>query len=158
MATNDSNLKKHIPNFITLLNLLSGCIATVFALNGNLGTAAFFVFLGTIFYWIIGRFFTQAPRYRTKSNIKKEEPVINFLENEVEVGAMIIDIQGFLERWLPSFSRNNRSYITIAIGCTGGQHRSVFLAEKLAGHFSELYQNVQVRHREIHPVKTDAHL
>ena len=79
----------------------------------------------------------------------KEEPVINFLQNEAEVGAMILDIQGFLERWLPSFSRNNRSYITIGIGCTGGQHRSVYICEQLAAYFSQKMDNVHIRHREL---------
>ena len=84
--------------------------------------------------------------------------VVEFLESHEEVTEMFTDIRDFLQKWLPDFELNNRSYITIAIGCTGGQHRSVFLAEKLAGHFVDLYQNVQVRHREIHAVKTDTNL
>ena len=62
---------------------------------------------------------------------------------------MIKDIQDFLERWLPSFARNNRSYITIGIGCTGGQHRSVFICEQLADYFSQKMDNVHIRHREL---------
>ena len=63
---------------------------------------------------------------------------------------MFVDIQSYLEKWLPLFEHNNRSYITIGIGCTGGQHRSVYMAERLANYFKRLYQNVQVRHRELH--------
>jgi RNase adapter protein RapZ len=84
-----------------------------------------------------------------------EQGVIDFLESHDEVAEMFTDIRDFLQKWLPDFELNNRSYITVAIGCTGGQHRSVFMAEKLAGHFSGLYHNVQVRHREIHPITTD---
>jgi UPF0042 nucleotide-binding protein len=61
---------------------------------------------------------------------------------------MFGDIRDFLERWLPSFVADNRSYLTVAIGCTGGQHRSVYLAEKLARHFEHQHQ-VLVRHREL---------
>jgi len=54
-----------------------------------------------------------------------------------------------LETWLPQLERNNRSYVTVAIGCTGGQHRSVFIAEQLANHFLVLGKNVQRRHRTL---------
>lgn len=75
--------------------------------------------------------------------------VANYLENEKEVDEMVKDIQSYLEKWLPSYESNNRSYMTIAIGCTGGQHRSVFLCEKLGDLFSSKIPNVQVRHREL---------
>jgi UPF0042 nucleotide-binding protein len=84
-----------------------------------------------------------------------DQGVIDFLNSHEEVGEMFSDIRDFLQKWLPDFELNNRSYITVAIGCTGGQHRPVFMAEKLAGHFSELYHNVQVRHREIGPTNID---
>jgi UPF0042 nucleotide-binding protein len=61
---------------------------------------------------------------------------------------MFSDIRGFLENWLPSFVRDNRAYLTVAIGCTGGQHRSVFIVEELARHFS-VQTKVLVRHREL---------
>jgi RNase adapter protein RapZ len=75
-------------------------------------------------------------------------PVIDFLESAPDVQQMFGDIRDFVARWLPSFVADNRSYLTVAIGCTGGQHRSVYLAEKLARHF-EHQQQVMVRHREL---------
>lgn len=74
--------------------------------------------------------------------------VIEYLESQPEVTAMYDDIKRYLESWLPKFEANNRSYITVAIGCTGGQHRSVFLVEKLLQHFSKSITNVQLRHKE----------
>lgn len=74
--------------------------------------------------------------------------VIGFLENARAAQDMFADIRQFVERWLPCFVADNRSYLTVAIGCTGGQHRSVYLAEKLARHF-EPQQQVLVRHREL---------
>jgi len=74
--------------------------------------------------------------------------VIEFLENTPAVQDMFGDISHFLERWLPCYIADNRSYLTVAIGCTGGQHRSVYFAEKLARHF-EPQQQVLVRHREL---------
>ena len=56
---------------------------------------------------------------------------------------------GFLERWLPSLARSNRSYVTIAMGCTGGQHRSVYLAERLAAHFDGRFGRALIRHRDL---------
>ncbi|MBS99611.1 MAG: RNase adapter RapZ [Oceanospirillaceae bacterium] len=79
----------------------------------------------------------------------RDAAVIDFLEQSSEVSEMIADIRDFLERWLPHFKRNNRSYVTVGIGCTGGQHRSVYIAEALTGHFGQLMDNVHVRHREL---------
>jgi RNase adapter protein RapZ len=73
--------------------------------------------------------------------------VIEFLDNTPSAQDMFSDIRDFVERWLPSFVADNRSYLTVALGCTGGQHRSVYLAEKLARYF-EHQQQVLVRHRE----------
>lgn len=78
-----------------------------------------------------------------------DQPVIDFLSSQQEVQEMLADITTFLTRWLPRFAANNRSYLTIGIGCTGGQHRSVFLCDSLHQHFSKVYDNVQVRHREL---------
>lgn len=78
-----------------------------------------------------------------------DEPVIEFLEKQSEVQEMFESICAFLEKWLPSFELENRSYLTIAIGCTGGQHRSVYLTDKLATYFSDAGVQTQVRHREL---------
>ncbi len=78
----------------------------------------------------------------------RDNAVVEFLSASETVLAMRDDIQGFVERWLPCFERDNRSYLTIAIGCTGGRHRSVFLAESLAAHF-RTSRPVLLRHREL---------
>lgn len=78
----------------------------------------------------------------------RDAAVIEFLERIPNVQKMYDDIRGFIENWLPCFVADNRSYLTIAIGCTGGQHRSVYLAEKLARYF-KAQQQVLVRHREL---------
>lgn len=78
-----------------------------------------------------------------------DEPVIEFLEKQTEVHEMFDSICAFLEKWLPSFIQENRSYLTIAIGCTGGQHRSVYLTDRLASYFSDKGIHTQVRHREL---------
>lgn len=78
-----------------------------------------------------------------------DDAVKNFLGNESEVSEMLEDISNYLEKWLPKFEANNRSYITVAVGCTGGQHRSVYLCERLADSFVDKISNVQVRHREL---------
>jgi UPF0042 nucleotide-binding protein len=75
--------------------------------------------------------------------------VIKFLDAQAEVQDMHDDIKAYLQKWLPKFESNNRSYITVAIGCTGGQHRSVYMGEKLNKFFSSEMANVQVRHRDL---------
>ena len=74
--------------------------------------------------------------------------VIDFLDNTPDAQKMFSDIRTFVADWLPCFIADNRSYLTVAIGCTGGQHRSVYFAEKLARHF-EAAQLVLLRHREL---------
>jgi len=78
----------------------------------------------------------------------RDEPVKQFLRADPDVGRFMDDIAGLLTRWLPSFVRDHRSAVTIAIGCTGGQHRSVYLSEELAARFGSV-QQVLVRHRDI---------
>ncbi|MHB8534270.1 MAG: RNase adapter RapZ [Sulfuricaulis sp.] len=78
-----------------------------------------------------------------------DKPVVEFLEKNVEVAAMYDEIRGFLEKWLPRFEREDRTYLTIAIGCTGGQHRSVYLVQRLADYFSDHGVKTQIRHREL---------
>ena len=78
-----------------------------------------------------------------------DDAVVGFLDSQEEVQEMCSDIENFLQKWIPSFESNNRSYITVALGCTGGQHRSVYMCEKLGEKFSTQGSNVQVRHREL---------
>jgi UPF0042 nucleotide-binding protein len=74
--------------------------------------------------------------------------VIDFLEAQQEVRRMAEDIRRFVADWLPAYVRDNRAYLTVAIGCTGGQHRSVYFAEWLARHFRGRAR-VLVRHRNL---------
>lgn len=86
------------------------------------------------------------PQLRTLNG--KDEPVIRFLAAEPMVQAMYADIEQYIDRWLPNFTQDNRAYLTVAIGCTGGQHRSVYFTERLAARFRH-DQQVLVRHREL---------
>lgn len=78
-----------------------------------------------------------------------DHAVIDYLEKYDEVQKMYNDLKCFLTDWIPCFAAENRSYLTIAIGCTGGQHRSVYMAEKLATYFRSANANVLTRHREL---------
>ena len=78
-----------------------------------------------------------------------DQPVIDFLAAQEVVARYTQQIDAFISTWLPDLERNNRSYLTIAIGCTGGQHRSVYLAECLAASFRTVREDVQIRHREL---------
>ena len=79
----------------------------------------------------------------------KEQAVIDYLEQHEDVTCMYEDLKAFIEKWLPSFEQENRSYMTIAIGCTGGYHRSVYFAERLARDLRDKGKSVLVRHREL---------
>ncbi len=79
----------------------------------------------------------------------RDPQVIEFLDKQSAVQEMFDDICQFLEKWLPRYEDNNRPYTTVAVGCTGGQHRSVYLAERLYQHFASRGVDVQVRHRDI---------
>jgi UPF0042 nucleotide-binding protein len=78
-----------------------------------------------------------------------DKAVINYLDEFDEVKEMFNDIMDFMGKWIPRFEADNRSYITIAIGCTGGQHRSVYLVNKLAKTMRSKHNNILSRHREI---------
>lgn len=78
----------------------------------------------------------------------RDQPVIDYLAAQGEVRKMRADIRDFVARWLPAFIHDNRTYLTVAIGCTGGQHRSVYLAETLAADFDH-HGRVLVRHRTL---------
>ena len=86
------------------------------------------------------------PRLRPLTG--KDQAVIDFLEADANVREMLADIRGFVERWLPCFVADNRSYVTVAIGCTGGEHRAGYFVEALARHFSPSMR-VLTRHREL---------
>ena len=78
----------------------------------------------------------------------KDEPVQKFLETYAEVNLMQSQIESFLDQWLPALEKDHRNYITVGIGCTGGQHRSVYLVEKLSQRFGAHWLTLK-RHREL---------
>lgn len=78
----------------------------------------------------------------------KDDAVVNYLQGHAEVGDMFRHIEQFLAHWLQALARDHRSYVTVAIGCTGGQHRSVYLVERLAQIFSKHWVTLK-RHREL---------
>ena len=78
----------------------------------------------------------------------RDAPVGAFLDSQPSVVELLADIRVFVEKWLPAFKNDNRSYLTVAIGCTGGQHRSVYIAERLAQYF-QASERVVLRHREL---------
>lgn len=75
--------------------------------------------------------------------------VAHFLEDAAEVGEMRDDLARFFDRWIPRFEADGRSYLTVAIGCTGGQHRSVYIGDQLKRHLEAQGRKVMVRHREL---------
>jgi UPF0042 nucleotide-binding protein len=80
----------------------------------------------------------------------RDRAVIAFLETAPAAAEMIDDIAAFIGKWLPSYVADNRHYLTVAIGCTGGRHRSVYIVEELARRFSG-HETVLVRHRALEP-------
>jgi len=82
-----------------------------------------------------------------------EQPVKDFLVSQPIVTKFVWQINSFMMTWLPHLERNNRSYVTIAIGCTGGKHRSVYIAELLANNFRKEQKDVQTHHRDIEKAK-----
>ena len=93
------------------------------------------------------------PNPHWEKNLRKfsgnDKPVIDFLMQQSSVLDMRDDIRGFLQQWIPVFEAENRSYLSIAVGCTGGHHRSVFMVEQLADHFRQKDKQVIVRHRDL---------
>ncbi len=84
---------------------------------------------------------------RLKTGLNPE--VKAFLESHDMTGDLYRDICNYLDNWLPRYLESNRSYMTISLGCTGGQHRSVYLADRLYAHYREHYPEIHVRHREL---------
>ena len=79
----------------------------------------------------------------------KDAVIQTFLQNQPAAIEMLADIQHYVGKWLPSFEQDNRSYLNVAIGCTGGQHRSVYFVEQLSNYFKQQKQKVIIRHREL---------
>ena len=79
----------------------------------------------------------------------KEKEVQLFLDEQPEVQEMLTEISSFAKNWVPRFQNDNRSYMTFAIGCTGGHHRSVYIVEHLANKLASICDNIQIRHREL---------
>ncbi len=90
------------------------------------------------------------PHYETslRSLTGKDAEVVSYLREHAEVGEMITDIEKFIGRWLQAMVKDHRSYVTVAVGCTGGQHRSVYLVEELAKVFAPTWYTLK-RHREL---------
>lgn len=78
-----------------------------------------------------------------------EQPVIDFLSKHGDVGNFIYKTRNYIETWLPMLEKNNRSYLTIAIGCTGGKHRSVYIAQQLGEYFQAKGKNVKIQHKSL---------
>ena len=76
----------------------------------------------------------------------RDPQVINFLESHTNVATLIADIARFMEARIPEYQDSNRGYLTVAVGCTGGQHRSVYIVDRLAAHFAGRFPNVTARH------------
>jgi len=87
------------------------------------------------------------PSLRHHSGLEK--PVVEYMEKHDDVHEMFDAINRFLQTWLPRFEREDRTYVTVALGCTGGVHRSVYLINRLAMHFAGLGFKTQIRHREL---------
>jgi RNase adapter protein RapZ len=78
-----------------------------------------------------------------------DQKVVQFLEQHADVQNMLADLRGFLETWLPRIAGQDVAYLTVAVGCTGGRHRSPYIVERLAQHFRGRYDPLTVRHREL---------
>lgn len=100
--------------------------------------------------WVVDARMLPNPHYapELRELTGRDAAVARYLEAEDEVGRFFEDVRAFLARWLPAIARESRSYVTVAIGCTGGRHRSVYLAERLAASFRPHWQ-VLVRHRAL---------
>ena len=78
-----------------------------------------------------------------------DQPIIDYLGEQADVEEMFTDIYTYLAKWLPRFAASNRAYVTVAIGCTGGQHRSVYMAQRIGDALRKDITNVQIRHRDV---------
>ena len=94
-------------------------------------------------------FLTPTGKGQLRQFTGKDRPVIEYLDGKQSVQNMYADILSFLEKWIPQYMDFNRNYLTVALGCTGGQHRSVYLAEKLAAELKQKFGLVLTRHNEL---------
>ena len=78
-----------------------------------------------------------------------DSDVATYLESHAVTGELFDDISGFIDRWLPVYEKSSRSYLTVALGCTGGRHRSVYMAHRLYMHLRDTHAQLQLRHREL---------
>ena len=107
--------------------------------------------------WVIDARMLPNPHYdpALRPLTGRDAAVAGYLEAQPAVRNLVDDVQAFLARWLPEIEREQRNYVTVAIGCTGGRHRSVYLAERLAAAFSE-DRRVLVRHRGLARIDAEA--
>jgi len=139
--TNIHQLRRQVWKFVDLRSGGLTIILQSFAFKAGVPQDVDFMFDARILpnpYW--------EPELRELTG--KDEAVRTWLEKDKDVLKMTQDILGFMDAWLPAFKETQRSYVTIGIGCTGGRHRSVYLAEKLAASLAKENENVQVHHRE----------
>ncbi len=79
----------------------------------------------------------------------KDPEIVDFLQKQAETQDILSSLADFLDTWIPRFVSDNRPFLNVAIGCTGGQHRSVYVAETLYRHFKEKFEQVLLKHREL---------
>ncbi len=140
LSTN--KLRTYIKDLVQKKNAPLSLLFESFAFKSGVPLDADLVFDARI---LTNPFYDESLRF--KSGMDAE--VINFLNAQIDVTKMFEDIKKFIENWLPYFKKDNRSYLTVAIGCTGGQHRSVFLTEKLASYFLDK-ASILTRHRDLY--------
>ena len=101
--------------------------------------------------WVLDARMLANPHYdpQLRPHTGRDAPVIDYLGRDASVQHWLDDVRTLLARWLPEILRENRSYVTVAIGCTGGRHRSVYVVEQLAAAFRGRYDPVVVRHKEL---------
>ncbi len=136
------DLRQRVWNGVSIKQRQPALLVESFAFSHGLPPALDFVFDARCLpnpHW--------RPELRSKTGLDQE--VIEYLQQAPLVNEYLSDIHQLTQRWLPEFSSAQRSYLTIGIGCTGGQHRSVFLSEQLAGLLRSEWPEVRVRHREL---------
>ena len=100
--------------------------------------------------WVLDARMLPNPHYdpQLRPFTGRDEPVVDYLRKDAHVARWVQDVEALLKRWLPEIVRENRSHVSVAIGCTGGRHRSVYLAEELAKRFRDEWR-ILVRHRKL---------